>query len=209
MKRQVNSNRNEGPGMKKLFGLAFTLLLALSLVGGAAKARPEQQVTQFDVSAGDPFTEAFSGVAGLGDVAQASNGDTIKVIFTGHFDVKDHEAEGKGTFEHFNSSGTLLEFGTFQAHHLISFTDFGTSAGLSPTFHGGTALILVRGVRYDNSDPTLNTTSKFKATLRVDCLIGNPPAGLEEGINFAISGGLNFDEKPSNHGFTSFVTTED
>jgi hypothetical protein len=209
MQRQLNCGRKADTRMKKLIWLAITLIVALSLVGGAAKARPEQHVTQFDVSAGDPFTEAFSGVAGLGDVAQASNGDTIKVIFTGHFDVKDHEAEGNGTFEHFNSSGTLLEFGTFQAHHLISFTDFGTSAGLSPMFHGGTALILVRGVRYDNSDPALNTTSKFKATLRVDCLIGNPPAGLEEGINFAISGGLNFDEKPSNHGFTSFVTTED
>jgi len=194
--------------MKRLFGLAFALLLALSLVGGAAKARPEQRVTQFAVNAGDAFTEAFSGVAGLGDVAQASNGDTIKVTFALHFDVNDHEAEGNGTFEHFNSSGMLLEFGIFQAHHLISFTDFGTSApGLSATFHGGTVLIQVRGVRYDNSDPNLNTTSKFKATLRVDCLVGNPPAGLEEGINFAISGGLNFDEKPSNHGFTSFVLT--
>jgi hypothetical protein len=193
--------------MKRLFGLTFALLLTLSLVVGAAKARAEEQVTQFDVSAGDPFTEAFSGAAGLGDVAQASNGDTIKVIFTGHFDV--NEAEGNGTFEHFSSSGRLLEFGSFQAHHLISFTDFGTSAGLSPTFHGGTALILVRGVRYDNSDPSLNTTAKFKATLRVDCLVGNPPAGVEEGINFAISGGLNFDEKPSNHGFTAFVATAD
>ena len=195
--------------MKKLFGLAFALLLALALVGTAAKARPQQQVAQFDVNAGDAFTEAFSGVAGLGDVAQASNGDTVKVTFAGHFDVKDNEAEGNGTFEHFSSSGTLVEFGTFQAHHLISFTDFGTSAGLSPTFHGGTALIQVRGVRYDNSDPVLNTTSKFKATLRVDCLVGNPPAALEEGINFAFSGGLNFDEKPSNHGFTSFAATED
>jgi hypothetical protein len=193
--------------MKRLFGLAFALLLTLSLVVGAAKARAEEQVTRFDVSAGDPFTEAFSGAAGLGDVAQASNGDTIKVIFTGHFDV--NEAEGNGTFEPFSSSGRLLEFGSFQAHHLISFTDFGTSAGLSPTFHGGTALILVRGVRYDNSDPSLNTTAKFKATLRVDCLVGNPPAGVEEGINFAISGGLNFDEKPSNHGFTAFVATAD
>ena len=195
--------------MKKLIGSAFALLLALALVGAAAKARPQQQVTQFDVNAGDAFTEAFSGVVGLGDVARASNGDTIKVTFAGHFDVNDHEAEGNGTFEHFNSSGTLLEFGIFQAHHLISFTDFGTSApGLSATFHGGTALIQVRGVKFDNSDPTLSTTSKFKATLRVDCLVGNPPAGLEEGINFAISGGLNFDEKPSNHGFTSFVAAK-
>ena len=195
--------------MKKLFRLAIGLVVALSLVGSAARARTEKQVTQFDVSAGDPFTEAFSGVAGLGDVAQASNGDTIKVIFTGHFDVKDHEAEGNGTFEHFNSSGTLLEFGTFQAHHLISFTDFGTSPP-PPTFHGGTALIQVRGVRYDNSDPNLNTTSKFKATLRVDCVgFGNPPASLGEGINFAFSSGLNFDTKPSNHGNTLFVATED
>jgi hypothetical protein len=50
-------------------------------------------------------------------------------------------------------------------------------------------------------------TTKFNAMLRVDCLIGSPPAGLEEGITFAISGGLNFGEKLS--GDTLFVAAED
>ena len=191
--------------MRKLFGLAFALLLALSLVGGAARAMPEEKVTEFDVNVGDAFIEGFTGSL-PGDVAQASNGEFIKVIFTGQIDVEGHKAEGKGTFEHFDSSGTLLEFGTFQAKRLISFTDFGTLPGLPPTFHGGSAPILVRGVAYSAADLT---TTKFEATLQVDCTFGNPPAGLEEGINFVISGGLNFDEKPSNHGFTLFVAAED
>jgi len=204
MKTQLNSSRNKDTRMKKLFGLGFALLLALSLVGSAARARPGEKVTQFDVNVGDAFIEGFSG-SPPGDVTQASNGgDTIKVIFTGQINVEDGEAEGKGTFEHFDSSGTLLEFGTFQAMHLInSFTDFGTSSGLPPTFHGGSALILVRGLRYSNSDLS---TKKFKATLRVDCGAGSPPADFSgEGITFAVSGGPNFDTKVS--GVTLFVAT--
>jgi hypothetical protein len=40
-------------------------------------------------------------------------------------------------------------------------------------------------MKYSASDPNLNAT-KFKATLRVDCVgAGNPPADLGEGIDFA------------------------
>ncbi len=191
--------------MKKLFGLALALLLALSLADGTARAKPEK-LTEFDVHVGDAFIHSVFGLP-ISDVAQASNGDTIKVIFSGHIDVEDREAEGNGTFEHRDSGGTLLESGTFKAKQFMGFTDFGTTAGLPPTFHGGTTLILVRAVGHSASNP--EETTKFDATLRVDCGLGNPPAGLEEGINFAISGGLNFDEKPSSHGFTLFVAAAD
>jgi len=77
--------------MKKLLGLAFplffTLLLALSLDGGAARA--DKQETEFDVHVGDAFLQSLGEPAGT--VARASNGDTIKVIFTGEIESGDRE----------------------------------------------------------------------------------------------------------------------
>jgi hypothetical protein len=80
--------------MKKRFGLtAFAVLLALSLVGGAANAGDKERVTEFDVHVGDAL------ILGIGlpavDIAGASNGDTIELLFTGRIDVEDHEAQGK------------------------------------------------------------------------------------------------------------------
>ena len=58
------------------------------------------------------------------------------------------------------------------------------------------------------SHPASNLTdvglaSEFDAILEVDCMVGAFPAGFEEGITFAIEGGLNFDEKVS--GVTAFI----
>jgi hypothetical protein len=192
--------------MKKRFGLAtFALVVAFPLMAGTASARnDDEQVTEFDVHVGDVFL--FSRGGSLGDVARASNGDTIEVIFTGKIDAEDGQAGGTGGFQHFDKSGKLLEFGTFKATRLISFTDFGLpSPPLPPQFpatsHGGSSLIAVRAVGHPASNPAL--TSKFDATLEVDCMLGNFPPGFEEGINLAVTNGLNFNEKVS--GVTLYV----
>jgi hypothetical protein len=172
--------------MKKRFGLtAFAVLLALSLVGGAANAGDKERVTEFDVHVGDAL------ILGIGlpavDIAGASNGDTIELLFTGRIDVEDHEAQGKGAFRHFDKSGKLVDWGTFTAKRLISFLDLGPATGAPPTFHRGRAKIGVRVV---------GQTTRFDATLGVDCKFGPappPPPDFEEGTFFAVSGGLNFD----------------
>jgi len=185
--------------MKKRFGLAtFALVVALPLVAGTASARnDDEQATEFDVHVGDAFLFG-RGVPLLSDVAQASNGDTIEVLFTGRIDTEDGEAAGTGDFQHFDKSGKVVEFGTFRATRLISFTDFGL-AGLPPPFpatsHGGTSMIAVRAVAYPASNP--GQSSRFEATLQVDCRLGNFPLGFTEGINFAVTGGLNFNVKVS------------
>lgn len=186
--------------MKKLLGLAIPLIVAFSLMGGGAKAR----AAEYDVHVGDAFLQSFFGGT-VDNVSQASNGDTIKVIFTGHIDVEDREADGKGSFELRDSSGKLLGSGTFRAKRFISFVDFGTTPGFPPTFHGGTALILVRAVLHPAGNSGEETT-RFNATLRVDCALGNSD-GTIEGMTFAISGGPNFDTKVD--GATVFVATED
>ena len=144
-------------------------------------------MTEFDVHVGDAFILGTFGVPAT-DIAGASNGDTIELIFTGRIDVKDREAEGDGGFRQFNKSGKLVNFGTFTAKRLISFLDLGPAAGAPQIWHRGRAKILVRAV---------GQTQAFDATLSVDCKFGPappPPPDYEEGTFFAIAGGLNFDK---------------
>jgi hypothetical protein len=191
--------------MKKQFGWAMVLLVALSVADSKVSARAEEAVSEFDLHVGDAFIFG-SGPFPLGDVSLAPNGEAIEVIFTGRIDAEDQGVAGMGAFQHRDKAGQLLDFGTFKAKHLISFTDFGTSPDLPPTFHAGKAAILIRAVDHSASNPQM--TSNFEATLEVDCALpgANVPPGLEEGITFNIKDGLNFAEKSmTDHGNTLFV----
>src|SRR5260370_10111749 len=105
--------------MKRLTSVAIALLVALSLGGGTTSAK--KPVTEFNVHVGDAF------ILGIGlpavDIAGASNGDTIELLFTGQIDAKHSKAEGDGGFRHFDQNGEILDFGTFTSKRLISFLD--------------------------------------------------------------------------------------
>ena len=170
--------------MKRLASVAIALLIALSLQWTASA---KEKVTRFDVHVGDAFILGTFGLPAV-DIAGASNGDTIELLFTGQIDFKRNRAEGDGGFRHFDKDGKLLDFGTFKAKRLISFLDLGPAAGAPPNLHRGRARILVRAV---------GQTAAFDATLAVDCKFGPappPPPDFEEGTFFAIAGGLNFNE---------------
>src|SRR3984893_9781740 len=128
---QNPGEQGEDTDMKRLTSLAIALLVVLSLGGGTTSAK--KPVTEFDVHVGDAL------ILGIGlpavDIAGASNGDTIELLFTGRIDVEDHEAQGKGAFRHFDKSGKLVDWGTFTAKRLISFLDLGPATGAPPTFY--------------------------------------------------------------------------
>jgi hypothetical protein len=171
--------------MKMLTWVVIALLMALSPWCEVASAR--ERVTEFDVHVGDAFILGTFGVPAT-DIAAASNGDTIELLFTGQIDIRRSKAEGDGGFRHFDKAGKLMDFGTFAAKRLISFLDLGPAAGVPQTWHRGRAKILVRAV---------GQTQTFDATLSVDCKFGPappPPPDFEEGTFFAIAGGLNFNE---------------
>ena len=171
--------------MKRLTSVVIALLIALSLGDGTTNAT--ERVTEFNVHVGDAFILGTFGLPAV-DIAGASNGDTIELLFTGQIDAKRSKAEGDGGFRHFDKNGKLVDFGTFTAKRLISFLDLGPAAGGPPSFHRGRAKILVRAV---------GQTGAFDATLSVDCKFGPappPPPDFEEGTFFAIAGGLNFNE---------------
>jgi hypothetical protein len=170
--------------MKRLTSVAIALLIALSLQGIASA---KEKVTRFDVHVGDAFILGTFGAPAT-DIAGASNGDTIELLFTGRIDTRRSRAEGDGGFRHFDKDGKLVDFGTFTATRLISFLDLGPAAGAPQTWHRGRAKILVHAV---------GQTQAFDATLAVDCKFGPappPPPDFEEGTFFDIKGGPNFNE---------------
>ena len=101
------AEKEEDARLKKLFGLAFALLLALSLVGGATTGKAEEQGQSSTSPSAIRSSRASASLRAR--EARASNGNTIKVIFLGQIDVADREAEGKGNFEHRTASSTLLD----------------------------------------------------------------------------------------------------
>jgi len=171
--------------MRRLTWVALALVAALSVGGGTTSAK--EKVTEFDVHVGDAFIMGTFGQAAT-DIAGATNGDTIELLFTGRIDPQRNRAEGDGGFRQFDKSGKLLDFGTFTAKHLMSFLDLGPAAGTPQTWHRGRAKILVSAV---------GQTKAFHATLSVDCMFGPappPPPDFEEGTFFDIKGGPNFNE---------------
>jgi hypothetical protein len=187
--------------MKRLALVTIALMVTLSL--GGATTRANKPVTKFDVHVGDAFILGTFGLPAV-DIAGASNGDTIELLFTGRIDTRRSRAEGDGGFRHFDKDGKPIDFGTFTAKHLISFLDLGPAAGAPPSFHRGRAKILVRAV---------GQTGAFDATLAVDCKFGPPPPpppDFEEGTFFAIAGGLNFNEVVDEaHIFNQFVAVSE
>ncbi len=190
--------------MKNRFVTLPAMLLAFTLLG-AGGAMAEDPPEKFEFHIGDAFLASLNPAFSGGDRANASNGDTITIVGRGKFEVKEGGAKGSGIFVHQTPDGHLLGTGIWRAKNLLHFDDFGSQAGVPPTFHGGHAVIAVHVVGHPGGDATV--TEEFDAVLTVDCKIGQFPAGFEEGITFEIPGLVNFDHKV--FGATVFVAKEE
>ena len=166
--------------MKRRFGLVAAMLLILSLFGTShASAATSKAMFEW-------FAE--------GDVAMAPNGDTVEIDAEGVMDASAKTADGGGTFTHL-SGGTVVGSGTIEATGLRSFQFYGCGGGPFPAdFCGGRALVSVH-----------LTAGALEADglLTVDCLIGSPPAGANEGVGLVVFGIINFNKEVS--GETLFV----
>jgi hypothetical protein len=150
--------------------LLLGFVASLALVGAQGSAR------------GDSATATYQyliGVSGLEtpDIARASNGDTISITGSGYLSVHPKSVNGGGNFT--TSSG---QAGTWVALDLLSFVSYGP---VTQAAQGGEALIRIR------------LSSGADAILTIECLVGNPPPGKEEGIRVAVQGGPNFNEPVS------------
>jgi hypothetical protein len=164
--------------------LLFLSLAALLLVGGQGAARADKKTVKYQYLVGADFLVGP-------DVARAANGDSIALAGSGTFTVDPKFEPGKvtggGTFVHRNAARQALASGTWVAKELRSFVSFGTLPFLPPTFEGGKAVIEIELLPAGSEE-------EIDATLKVFCIIGNVPPGVEEGIQLFVEDGPNFTE---------------
>jgi len=182
-------------GMKHQFALVAVLVLAASVfVGSVAQADTEKAT--FDYHIGD----GFGGVLNTtGDKAMAENGDVVTVKGGGTFDVVTKTASGKGTFKHQFTGGSAT--GTWTATGLLAFQSYGdgTPQGLPASLFGGRAALAVM------LTPDAHPDVHVPGILQVECLLGSPPAGAEEGVRLLAKGVINFNKTVIGSGETVFV----
>jgi len=166
-------------GRLRLVALIAALVLVSTIFGATgASADSGHQVYQYLI--GPEFLEHP-------DVVMAPNGDTIALTGGGTLSIHPKTVTGGGTF-----MSDVLGSGTWTAEQLLSFHGYGCGGeGVPDNFCGGLALIRIR----------LSTGDK--GILQVDCLLGSPPAGAEEGVRLAVQGGPNFNKEV--HGETLFI----
>jgi hypothetical protein len=142
----------------------------------------------------------YTWIAGFaaGDVAQASNGDQIKINGRGTLGIHPESATGGGTF---TSAAGVMGSGTFIVTELLTFEAYGpgTLPGLPPGSSSGRALLRVQ--------LTPTGMPSVEGILDVECDIpgSTVPGGIMEGINLVVPGVDNFNHSVS--GPTLFVKT--
>src|SRR6266852_1015302 len=177
--------------------IAFVAALALAgsvLLGGVALADTEK--ASFDYHIGD----GFAVLNNTGNNAVAENGDTVNVRGTGTFDVVSKTVSGGGTFTHKRADGTTVATGTWTATGLLAFQSYGpgTPQGTPPSFFGGRAALTIVG-------KPAGTNLMLPGILEIECALGTPPGGAEEGVRLLVQGIINFNKSVHESGENVFV----
>ncbi len=169
--------------------------ISLSAIGMVALLALPIQATFAD-SGSASYTFLLAPFEGS-DVAMAANGDTVSLMGGGTIMTHPNLASGSGTFVHKNASGDVLATGAWSATELLSFKSYGCGFEGNPSLCGGQAMLRVV---LDPGEPGGQT---FPAILTVNCLIGNPPAGVMEGVRLNVQSLINFNKQVS--GETVFI----
>lgn len=169
--------------MKFLRSSAVALLGLILVAVFSFQASADSGHRDYEYHIGDHF----GGVVHGPDVAESPNGDTVAIEGSGTLSIHPKEVTGEGTFVHKNANGDVLVSGTWKAEQLLSFHSYGNGVpqGTPPEFEGGLALIRV------------HLSAGLDAIMQVDCLLGKPPAGANEGVRLNVQGGLNFNKEVS------------
>ncbi|MDQ4501348.1 hypothetical protein [Sinomonas sp. ASV322] len=178
--------------------LAFLVALPL-LVFTAVQAGAATEKSAFDYHVGDALIQSLG--FPVGDKAMAENGDVVTIVATGTFDTVSGTATGGGTFSHHEVAAGRTITGTFVTTGLISFQSYGnaTPQGLPPSFFGGKLMLSI--VATPDVAPNLH----LPATLTVECVLGNPPAGAVEGIRVNVYDVINFNKTVPESGNNVFI----
>src|SRR2546428_4249356 len=172
------------------------LMVAAMILGGGAQAA----ANKFVYHVGDAFLAGVNPAFAPDFALSTATGDRLQLSGTGTFNAGARSVDGGGTFEHRHADGSLFADGSWIAVGIVSWRSYGNGVpqGLPPNFFGGVLVILIEVHPNLPGDPVL------QATLRVDCVLGHPPAGAEEGIQVDVpSFPITFDHEDG--GATLFV----
>jgi len=172
--------------MRRLLLVATTLSLLVFSGTASASATGSSSSFHWEAGAGVVCT-----LAECPDVAMADNGDTVTVSAEGEMDAATGSVSGSGTFQHRDSAGTLIGFGTLTADRLIDFNFYGCGPPPFPSYLcGGRAALAVHLVGHPAANPS--ATIEANGILQVECLFGKPPTGAMEGIRLNLQDLINF-----------------
>ncbi len=181
--------------MRTRLALIVALAIALSALGsGAAKAATERATFGYHIGDG------FAVLNNTGNTAVAENGDTVNVRGNGTFDVVNKTVSGGGTFTHKRADGTTVATGTWTATGLLAFQSYGpgTPQGTPPSFFGGRAALTIVG-------KPAGTNLMLPGILEIECALGTPPGGAEEGVRLLVQGIIHFNKSVHESGENVFV----
>src|SRR6266566_2796582 len=162
--------------------VVLAVLVIVAGLGVTASAGRPSGVRTFLVGSGLLCEEAGA----CPDISMADNGDTVEIAGDGTLNPTTREATGGGTFIHHLADGSVFAHGTWEAVGLIAFRSYGTIVVDGATLEGGLALIRVA------IHPSEFQGVTFSGILTVDCIIGDAPAGADEGVR------LNVQDTPFN-----------
>ena len=179
---------------KTAIGFA-TSAIALAIFGAPAdiaKVSADSGSASYSYFLGSEPLCSFVGPEACPDTAMAPNGDTVAITGTGTLGIHPKAVTGNGTFTHKNANGDVLATGTWTATKLIEFNSYGdaTPQGLPATFFGGFTQIQV------HLSPEAGG-SGFDGILQINCTLGNPPAGVAEGVRLDVPGVIHFNKQVS------------
>ena len=181
--------------MRGILAFLAALAIAVSTLSGSAQAATEK--ASFAYHIGDGFMDVLNKD---GDMAVAENGDKVTLRGNGAFDVVAKTATGGGTFTHKRPDGSVFATGTWSATGLLAFQSYGdgTPQGLPASLFGGRVALTITGT-------PAGTTLALPGILEIECLLGNPPAGAEEGVRLLVKGVIHFNKSVHDSGETVYV----
>ncbi|TMG45322.1 MAG: hypothetical protein E6H91_13670 [Chloroflexi bacterium] len=181
--------------MRGVLAFLAALAIAVSTLSGSAQAATEK--ASFAYHIGDGFGGVLNNT---GNTAVAENGDTVTIKGSGTFDVVAKSATGGGTFVHKRPDGSVFATGTWSATGLLAFQSYGdaTPQGLPASFFGGRVALTITGT-------PAGTTLALPGILEIECLLGNPPGGAEEGVRLLVKGVIHFNKSVHESGENVYV----
>jgi len=181
--------------MRGVLAFLAALAIAVSTLSGSAQAATEK--ASFAYHIGDGFGGVLNNT---GNTAVAENGDTVTIKGSGTFDVVAKSATGGGTFVHKRPDGSVFATGTWSAPGLLAFQSYGdaTPQGLPASFFGGRVALTITGT-------PAGTTLALPGILEIECLLGNPPGGAEEGVRLLVKGVIHFNKSVHESGENVYV----